>query len=294
MSELRKAVVTMAGRGSRFFPASHALRKELFPVMGPEGVVRPLVHQQLRTLLRAGFEEIALVVAPGERDFIEGYFDGPAGVYRMELSGAERGRAELEEMRRIRDCLRIVEQDAPEGFAHALLQAKAFAGGEAILLCTGDLLFRGPCYQELASAYAESGGRSVSAVTEVTASELYGYGVIGGRRLAEDPRLIEVERMLEKPLVEQARAELRVEGLPEDSWLGWFGLHALAPSIFEVIEGMIRDGIRDGGELQLTRAQDIQRERHGYLAREVSGSERFDFGLPEKLLDSLQRYARED
>ena len=66
-----------------------------------------------------------------------------------------------------------------------------------------------------------------------------------------------------------------MDGLPEQTWLGWFGMHLLAPSIYEILGEMIRDNVRDNGEFQLTRAQEIQRQREGYLALEMTGAQRF-------------------
>jgi UTP--glucose-1-phosphate uridylyltransferase len=69
-------------------------------------------------------------------------------------------------------------------------------------------------------------------------------------------------------------------------------MHLLAPSIYQILEEMIRDDIRDGGEFQLTRAQEIQRQREGYLALELSGAQRFDFGIPDDYVQSLQDFRR--
>jgi UTP--glucose-1-phosphate uridylyltransferase len=90
-----------------------------------------------------------------------------------------------------------------------------------------------------------------------------------------------------------AREKLHVDGLPGDTFLGWFGMHLLAPSIYDILGEMIRDDIRDGGEFQLTRAQEIQRQREGYLALEMTRAERFDFGLPDDYLGSLQIFRKE-
>jgi UTP--glucose-1-phosphate uridylyltransferase len=81
-----------------------------------------------------------------------------------------------------------------------------------------------------------------------------------------------------------------VDGLPAGTWLGWFGMHLLAPSIFDVLEAMIRDDVRDNGEFQLTRAQELQRQREGYLALEMTGARRFDFGVPDDFVRSLQAF----
>jgi len=137
---------------------------------------------------------------------------------------------------------------------------------------------------------AASGGRSVSAVNRIGPAELKGYGTIAGRRRPECPRLIEVSKIIEKPDVATARRELRVDGLEEDVFLGWFGMHLLAPSIYDVLERMIRDDVRDNGEFQLTRAQEIQRQTEGYLALEMVGAERFDFGVPDDFVRSVAAF----
>ena len=121
-----------------------------------------------------------------------------------------------------------------------------------------------------------SGGKSVSAVNRISAAELKGYGTIAGARRAENPRLIDVSLIIEKPAVAVAREKLQVNDLPAGTWLGWFGMHLLAPSIYDVLAEMIRDDARDHGEFQLTRAQEIQRRREG-LSR--AGNDRRRNGL---------------
>ena len=69
---VRKAVVPVAGLGTRHFPASHAVKKEMFPVVGPDGISRALVHYHLLELLAAGIEEICMIVQPGEDRAIPG------------------------------------------------------------------------------------------------------------------------------------------------------------------------------------------------------------------------------
>jgi UTP--glucose-1-phosphate uridylyltransferase len=184
-------------------------------------------------------------------------------------------------------------QHEQEGYGHAVYQSRDFAAGEPVLLCLGDHLFRGTPtspYRELAEAAAYSGGKSVSAVNRIFPSELKGYGTIAGTRKKDHPALIDVSLIIEKPDVSVAREKLRVDGLGEEEFLGWFGMHLLAPSIYDILGEMIRNDIRDGGEFQLTRAQEIQRQREGYLALEMTGAERFDFGLPDDYLASLVRF----
>jgi UTP--glucose-1-phosphate uridylyltransferase len=67
-------------------------------------------------------------------------------------------------------------------------------------------------------------------------------------------------------------------------------MHLLAPGIYDVLGEMIHDNVRDSGEFQLTRAQEIQRQREGYLAWEMTGARRFDFGVPDDFVQSIQAF----
>lgn len=292
-SAVRKAVVPIAGLGTRHFPASHAVKKELFPVVGPDGIARALFHYHLLELDRAGFEEICLIVQPGEDEMVRAYLRGPDSAYLKRLEKHPALLREAEQMKQFAGRVTFAVQQQQEGYGHAVYQTKQFAGGEFVLLSLGDHLFRGrdvsPC-RELAQMAAVANGRSVSAVNRISAGELKGYGTIAGKRRADYPRLIDVSLIIEKPGVATARQKLRVDGLPDETWLGWFGMHLLAPSIYDILEEMVRDNVRDHGEFQLTRAQEIQRQREGYLALEMTAAERFDFGVPDDFVRSVQAF----
>ncbi len=296
---VRKAVVPAAGLGTRHFPASQAVKKELFPVVGPDGVARAMIHYHLLELAQAGIEQICLIVQPGDDRAIRTYLDGPGDEYLRRLDKHPQLLAEARQMRDLAARISFAVQEQQEGYGHAVYQTKAFAAGEPVLLCLGDHLFRGKrgglCgshspYRQLVEIAAIAGGCSVSAVNRIGPSELKGYGTIAGKRRKDNPRLIDVSLIIEKPDVATARRKLRVDDLGDDEFLGWFGMHLLAPSIYDVLEEMIRDDIRDKGEFQLTRAQEIQRQREGYLALEMTGAERFDFGTPDDFVRSLAAF----
>lgn len=289
----RRAIVPIAGLGTRHFPASHAVKKELFPVVAPDGIGRALFHYHLLALEAAGIEAICIIVQPGEDALVRAYLDGPGDEYLKRLTKYPALLKEAEQMRGFSKRVSFAVQHVQDGYGHAVYQARAFAAGEPVLLCLGDHLFRGEPvspYAELAAMATLSDGKSVSAVSRITAGELKSYGTIAGTRRTANPRLIDVSLIIEKPGVDVARDRLHVDGLPEGTWLGWFGMHLLAPGIFDVLEEMIRDDIRDNGEFQLTRAQEIQRQRDGYLALEMTGAQRFDFGVPDDFVRSLQAF----
>lgn len=290
----RRAVIPIAGLGTRFFPSSHAVRKELFPIVCPDGVARPLLHVQLKDLEDAGFDAICLIVEPGGEEAIRRYFRGPGEDSRRRMDRIPGAREDMARMLAWQDTVSFAVQREREGYGHAVYQARSFADGNPVLVCLGDHLFRGnpaPA-RRLADTHAKAGGGSVSAVNRIGPAELGGYGVIAGARRPNQPELIEVSKIVEKPDLATARRDLRVDDLPADAYLGWFGMHLLNPSIFDVLERMIREDLRDRGEFQLTRAQDLQREAEGYAALEMSDALRFDFGIPDDYLRSLVDYCR--
>jgi len=332
-STIRKAVIPIAGLGTRHFPASHAVKKELFPVVGADGIARALFHYHLLELEAAGIEEVCIITQPGEDEMVKRYLRGPDDNYLKRLEKYPALLREAEQMRGFAKRVSFAVQHQQEGYGHAVFQTKDFAAGEMVLLGLGDHLFRGKPvspYRELADMAKVSDGKSVSAVNRISAGELKGYGTIAGKRRVEhsgvgsisklvgraspradvsqtvlaaredarpaalshgqDFRLIDVSLIIEKPAVAVAQEKLLVDGLPAGTWLGWFGMHLLAPSIYDILGEMIRDNVRDNGEFQLTRAQEIQRQRHGYLALEMTGAQRFDFGVPDDFVASVQAF----
>jgi UTP--glucose-1-phosphate uridylyltransferase len=262
--------------------------------MGPDGIARALVHYQIMDLVDAGIEQICIVVRPGEEQLVTNYFQGPGESYIKRLEKYSHLAQEAERMRAALDRISFAVQECQEGYGHAVYQSKAFANGDPILLCLGDHLFRGgheSCHSQLIQAYEICEGKSVSAVNRIHAQDLKGYGTIAGKRRQANPDLIDVSLIIEKPSVEVARTKLRVDGLETDEFLGWFGMHVLAPSIYDVLEEMIAKDIRQKGEFQLTYSQELQRQREGYCALEMKDGRRFDFGIPQDLVKSVTEFA---
>lgn len=292
---ITKAVVPIAGLGTRLFPASHACKKEFFPIVGPDGIARPLVHYQIMDLIDAGIEQICIIVRPGEEKMVTDYLAGPGEAYLKRLEKYPELVAEAARMKAALAKITFAAQVTQEGYGHAVYQSKDFAAGEPVLLCLGDHLFRGrpeSCHRQLLRAFDACGGKTVSAVNRIPAEALRGYGTIAGRRRPENPTLIDVSLIIEKPAIETARQHLRVDGLAADEFLGWFGMHALSPAIYTVLGEMIAGEVRQNGEIQLTYAQELLRRQEGYCALEIVDGRRFDFGMPPEYVESVSAFAQ--
>ena len=231
---LRKAVLPVAGLGTRFLPATKAMAKEMLPV-----VDKPLIQYAIEEARAAGIEQFCLVSGRGKTALID-HFDVS---YELESTLRERGKTDMLDML---DAMKVppgsittVRQQVPLGLGHAIWCARAFIGDDpfAILLPDDLVLSETPCLQQLAAVYRETGG-NVVAVTEVPREHTNRYGIL--KVGADDGRLAEVLGLVEKPRPEAAPSNLSV-----------IGRYVLMPEVIQHLSLMERGA---GNEVQLTDA----------------------------------------
>jgi UTP-glucose-1-phosphate uridylyltransferase/mevalonate kinase len=296
---LRKAVVPAAGLGTRLFPATKATKKEFFPLVDRDGLAKPALLLIVEEALEADIEEVIVVVQGQDLDAAEAFFYGrDTALEDGRLPPALRSYA-----RHILAMGRHVSfaiQQTQAGFGHAVACARDAVGDEPFLLMLGDHVYRGhgnrPCARQMLDAYHEH-GQSILGLRRVPEAEVVHYGLAVGTWLRERS-LLRVDGLAEKPTVGQARAHLRMAGLPEGSYLAFFGQYVVEPEVFaylvEEIEaaGQQPAAGRPGweAEFQFTPALErLQRER-GLLGLVVDG-QCYDIGLPETYLRALRSFA---
>ncbi len=234
MKPLRKAVLPVAGLGTRFLPATKATAKEMLPI-----VDKPLIQYAVEEARAAGIEQFCMVTGRGKTALVE-HFDI---AYELEVTLRERGKSEmlkmLNDMAVPPGSIATVRQQVPLGLGHAIWCARAFIGDDpfAILLPDDLVLSETPCLRQLANAYVQTGG-NVVAVTEVPREQTNRYGIleIG----ADDGRLVEVLGLIEKPEPENAPSNLSI-----------IGRYVLMPEVMGYLSKMERGA---GNEVQLTDA----------------------------------------
>jgi UTP--glucose-1-phosphate uridylyltransferase len=232
MRALRKAVLPVAGLGTRFLPATKAMAKEMLPV-----VDKPLIQYAIEEARAAGIEQFCMVTGRGKTALVE-HFD-----VAFELEATLRERNKQAELRMLNEAqlppgaMVAVRQQVPLGLGHAIWCARAFIGDDpfAILLPDDLVLADVPCTQQLAEAYRETGG-NVVAVTEVPPEQTNRYGILAIGQ--DDGRLVEVTGLVEKPKPEEAPSNLSI-----------IGRYVLLPDVIEHLARMERGA---GNEVQLT------------------------------------------
>src|SRR5215468_10517780 len=124
----KKAVITAAGRGTRMFPATRSIQKELLPLVDRDGLVKPTLQIIIEECLQAGIEEVCIVVERGGQGPFREHFRPLTEDDRRIFASKPQLLATGERLGEIAEHIRYVEQPSPEGFGHAVYQAKDFVG----------------------------------------------------------------------------------------------------------------------------------------------------------------------
>lgn len=267
---VRKAVIPVAGLGTRFLPATKAIPKEMLTI-----VDRPTIQYIVEEVVASGIEQVIFVTSEG-KSAIENHFD-----YNYELDHVlqEKNKTLLgKELDMISNLIDIVSvrQKKPLGLGHAIWTARHIVGDEPFMVCLGDDLVSSdvPCAWQMLELFREV-GESIVAVQRVPADQTYQYGIVEG---VEDDRerTHKVNRMVEKPAPGTTESDLAI-----------IGRYILMPEIFDLL-GSTTPG--HGGEIQLTDALlALSRKREMY-AFEFHGT-RFDAGDKFGYLQAIIAYA---
>jgi UTP--glucose-1-phosphate uridylyltransferase len=254
--KLRKAVIPVAGLGTRFLPATKTVPKELLPI-----VDIPSIQYVVQEAVDAGIQEIIFVTGRG-KDGIEDHFDEAP---ELEQVLAERGHTEMIEMlRRIAEMTEVVSvrQKKPLGLGHAVLCARDLVGDEPFAVMLADDLIDSdtPCIRQLLDIF-EDKKESVIALMEVLPEEVQQYGVIEGQEI--EKRLYQIQATVEKPPAKEAPSRMAI-----------IGRYILRPEIFSILQ---KQPPGRGGEIQLTDGlAQLVRERQVFGCQFLG--DRYDIG----------------
>jgi UTP--glucose-1-phosphate uridylyltransferase len=254
---VRKAVLPVAGLGTRFLPATKAMPKEMLTV-----VDRPLIQYAVEECLAAGIEEFVFVTGRN-KSALEDHFDA---AYELEATLQQRGKSR--ELQQTQDATIkpgnaiFTRQQMPLGLGHAVWCARDWVGREPFaVLLPDELTIDSPsCTAQLVAAHEKTGG-NVVAVMDVPREQTKSYGIAAVK--AEKNGLAEITGMIEKPKPEVAPSTLAI-----------IGRYVLMPEVFDHLD---RHETGAGGEIQLTDAMAKMVGNKPFHALRYSG-QRYDCG----------------
>lgn len=296
---VRRAIIPVAGFGTRLYPATRGLKKDFFPIPCPDGMVRPVILILLEELVQSGIEEICLVLgSEEEREQYANFFERPLAPEHL----AKLNKESQEYENRILDIgkrLHYVYQKDKRGFGHAVYQAHQFAHGEPVLLMLGDTLYRSlsnkPCALQLIEQY-ERYNCLIVGLYPVDVKEVSHFGIMSGVWEDKDERILNVSTLKEKPTPSFAEEFLGVRNQKgKKEYCSVFGQYILTPEVFEQLEADIKkaDEQESTAEIELTSALEAVRSRIGMMGVRLN-SQRFDMGNPAALVDTIAGYALND
>ena len=277
MKRPTKAVIPVAGLGTRFLPATKATPKEMLPV-----VDKPAIQYVVEEAVAAGLSDVLMVTGRNKKS-IEDHFDR-----NIELEEALTAKGDLDRLERVRQStdlgnVHYVRQGDPRGLGHAVLAGAEHVGDEPFAVLLGDDLIdaRDPLLQQMIDVQVEHGG-SVVALMEVPPSQinLYGAAAVEPTGVTD---VMRVTALVEKPAVEEAPSNLAV-----------IGRYVLSPAAFGVL-AETQPG--RGGEIQLTDAlqtlASMPADAGGGVYGVVFRGRRYDTGDRADYLKAIVKLASE-
>ena len=274
---IRKAVIPVAGLGTRLLPATKSQPKEMLP-MGR----KPIVQYIIEELHLCGLEHVLFVTGRGKSS-IEDHFDDDADLIRTLRETGKEDLLEDLQYERLGVHFFYTRQRRQRGLGDAILCAEHFAGTEPFVVALGDSIIGrhkpSPIVQRLIEAFEARDAACAIAVEEVSADQVSMYGIVNP---ATDTEVFEMKDLVEKPKVNEAPSRLAIAGR-----------YVLSPAIFDAIR---RTGFDHRGELQLTDAiQLMLREGCKVVGvRLPAGEKRYDIGNFESYFETFVEFALTD
>ncbi|MEO1672354.1 MAG: sugar phosphate nucleotidyltransferase [Cyanobacteria bacterium J06631_2] len=278
--KVRKAIIPAAGFGTRMYPVTKALKKELLPIVDRHGRAKPIILAIIEEAVSAGIEEIGIVVQESDRNLFHDLLKSPPKPELWAKLSPE-NQEYSQYLSAIGDRITILTQTEQEGFGHAVYCAREWVNNEPFLLLLGDHVYtsqiESSCAAQIIDVYQQR-QTSIIGITVMQGDVIHKAGCVAGTWQTEQS-ILNIEQIYEKPTLEYARQHLKVPGMTEDEFLGVFGMYVLEPAIFEMLAAEIKNNERFKGEFQLTTCLDKLRQKYSAIAYLVRG-QYYDTGMP--------------
>lgn len=264
-NRIKKAVIPIAGFGTRMLPLSKSVPKELLPVGG-----LPVIHHVVKEAVDAGCDQILFVSRPGKRS-VEQYFQPDKA---LEQKLAENNKLYLlEDLMRLSNSVdfRSVDQPNQNGLGDAVFCAQEFVGAEPFAVLLGDAILHsseGSVLKQMVNHHLRENA-SVVAVEEVADEKVSRYGIVGGQEISQN--LFHLNQLIEKPNIDSAPSNMAIAAR-----------YILSHQIFPLLE-RTKTGV--GGEVQITDAMHQLAQIEKMMAYKFIGK-RLDIGNPNDFLEA--------
>jgi len=267
-SAVRKALIPIAGKGTRLMPITSAVPKALFPLVDGNERIYAVLHFILKEPKSAGIEQIGIIVNPKQIEILEHYFDAAKKIGFNDLPSQ----------------IEYIVQPSSLGFGDAVLQGSEFVGDESFLLLLGDHVYledRGKqtCVAQVVQAFDSTSGVAMIGVQQVQRNELSKVGVARGVQIQQG--IYHCTNFVEKPNIMTAQRSLVTPGLPKGTFLAHCGIYIFSPEIFDYLLQVSSRTQNASKEIELAEAQALLLEKYPekYFLYKIAGRA-YDTGTP--------------
>lgn len=286
-----KAIIPIAGFGTRLFPATKNLKKAFLPILDKDGLLKPVLLILLEQLDQAGIKEICLVIGDGEKEIYEEFFKPLTKEHYDKLS--EDNKKIEDSIVHIGKNITYVVQKEKKGFGHAVYLCKDFIGDESFLLLLGDTIYtsniNGNCMSQMINIY-DKYKLPIISMHKIGIDNVIHYGMLHGKWEDNEESILKLDSIIEKPSIEYARDNLLVKTKDNgENYYAVFGQYILTPEIFDILEKDINSSIDN--EVELTSALEELRSSIGTIGYVVKGKS-FDVGITEAYYNTMLNYSK--
>ena len=294
---IRKAIIPVAGFGTRLYPETRFLKKDFFPIIDKDGQVKPLILILLEECKDAGIEEVCIVLGSREeREQYRQFFETPLPKEHLDKLPKEKIKYE----RHILDIgkrLTYVYQTEKKGFGDAVYRCVDFAANEPVLLLLGDTIYRSNtnkcCALQFIEAF-EKYNKPMMSIHEIPLEKVCYYGVTSGKWIDSKEHVLNMSNITEKPSSAYAEENLGVSSLTvkgAKSYYCAFGSYILTKEVFAQLKDNINNNVVNAkGEVELTTALEQVRQQNGLLGVILDG-QMFDIGVPNEYRNTMYNFA---
>ena len=264
---VKKAIIPVAGNGTRLFPITRCTNKAFLPIVDSDGILKPVILTLIEEIVNAGIEEVCLVIdEEDKKDYDKLFTEKLPNEIISKLSPAM---LEYEsKIQKIGKKIKYVYQKEKLGLGHAVSLCEDFANKEPVLLVLGDQIYKSSsnksCTKQFLDNFATTNKLSVS-VCEVDIENVSKYGILSGK-IENGNNYFDVDKMVEKPEKDLAAEKYYTMYKNHKKYFAVFGEYVLTEDVFDILKRNIKNNKKENGEYQITSVLDEVREKEGMIA----------------------------
>lgn len=243
--KVKKAIIPVAGFGTRLYPLSRGLKKAFMPI-NDKGIMKPIILKLVEELDSSGIEEICLVIGENDKEQFDSFFK--KSLQEENLKKLDKQNKEYEfNILRIGEKIKYIIQEEQKGFGHAVYLCHKFVGNDPVLVVLGDTYYTSStnqsCVEQMLQFYDEI-NKNIIGINVIEDDEISNVGIVQGKFENEEKTKMTVKRLVEKPSLEYAKKHL----LTENKCYGNFGIWIINHYVFNQIGENIKNRITYNNE----------------------------------------------